>query len=79
MPAIRFRGSIVRYPYEVVVKTVLKSRQPDASIAQICIENGITPRILRYWQQMYANCSTEHLEKLVGSMKPKEVVIAGRD
>ncbi len=75
MPAIRFEGSIVKYPYEVVIKVVLESRKPDASIAQICIENGITPRILRFWQQMYANCTTEHLAELVGLMKPREVVI----
>ena len=74
-------GHVVHYTYLQIIQTVLESRKQDARLANICIENNITPRILRYWQQMYANCETEQLEELVGSMKPKEVVamIVGND
>jgi len=74
-------GHVVHYTYLQIIQPVLESRKQNARISNICIENNITPRILHYWQQMCANCKTEQLEELVGSMKPKEVVamIVGND
>ena len=68
-------GYIVHYSYYQILRTVVESRNPNASIAQISIDNDITPRILRSWQQMYASCATEDLKELIGYMAPKEEVI----
>jgi len=68
-------GYVVHYSHYQILRTVVESRNPKASLAKICIDNDVTPRILRSWQQMYASCATEDLKDLVGYITPQEEVI----